>query len=182
MRTQFLGVIMSETDRMSRIVQDLLTLSRFDYGRIDIKMEQFSFIDAVKKVFEAVGMDVKRHAQQITLEVSGRLPRVRGDRSRIEQVIMNVVSNAVKYTPDGGHIALKTWEDGDRVCLSVTDDGIGIPEKDIPRLFERFYRVDKAPLAGSPAVRASAFRSRLRSCSSTAGRSISKAVSTKARA
>lgn len=143
-KERFLGVILSETDRMSRIVQDLLTLSRFDYGRSDMKKERFPFFDAVRSVYEAVGMDVKRRNQEISLEVEGKIPWVWGDRSRIEQVIMNVVSNAVKYTPDGGHIELIVRQDGEKVFLSVRDDGIGIPEKDIPRLFERFYRVDKA--------------------------------------
>ena len=72
------------------------------------------------------------------------MPEVNGDRERIEQVIMNIVSNAIKYTPDGGRIELRARADGENVVLTVKDNGIGIPEKDLPRLFERFYRVDKA--------------------------------------
>ena len=141
---QFLNVILSEADRMGRIVQDLLTLSRFDYGRAELKKELFPFFDAVKNVYQAVGMDAKRRSQQLSLDMEGKIPDVLGDRSRVEQVIMNLVSNAIKYTPDGGTIALKVWADEENVFFSVTDNGIGIPEEDIPRLFERFYRVDKA--------------------------------------
>ena len=144
MREKFLSVILGEADRMSHIVQDLLTLSRFDYGRSEIQMEPFSFTEAVRNVYEAVGMEARRRQQQIELEIRGDIPHIKGDRSRVEQVVMNVVSNALKYTQEGGHISLRIWREQSKVCLSVTDDGIGIPEKDIPRLFERFYRVDKA--------------------------------------
>ena len=95
-------------------------------------------------MYEAVGMEARRRQQQIELEIRGDIPHIKGDRSRVEQVVMNVVSNALKYTQEGGHISLRIWREQSKVCLSVTDDGIGIPEKDIPRLFERFYRVDKA--------------------------------------
>jgi len=144
MSEQFLNVILSEADRMGRIVQDLLTLSRFDYGRAELKKELFPFFDAVKNVYQAVGMDAKRRSQQLSLDMDGKIPNVLGDRSRVEQVIMNLVSNAIKYTPDGGSIDLKVWAEDKNVFFSVTDNGIGIPEEDIPRLFERFYRVDKA--------------------------------------
>ena len=74
----------------------------------------------------------------------GEIPDVNGDRERIEQVITNIVSNAVKYTPDGGKIDMLVGTSGKNVFVRVTDNGIGIPEKDLPRLFDRFYRVDKA--------------------------------------
>ena len=69
---------------------------------------------------------------------------VSGDQSRIEQVVMNLLSNAIKYTPDGGEITVSTGLEDSHVWVRVRDNGIGIPEKDLPRLFERFYRVDKA--------------------------------------
>ena len=80
----------------------------------------------------------------MTLACDGPIPDVNGDRERIEQVITNIVSNAVKYTPDGGRIDLQVGTSGPNVFVRVTDNGIGIPEKDLPRLFDRFYRVDKA--------------------------------------
>ena len=79
-----------------------------------------------------------------TLTCEGEIPDVNGDRERIEQVITNIVSNAVKYTPDGGKIDMAVGTSGKNVFVRVTDNGIGIPEKDLPRLFDRFYRVDKA--------------------------------------
>ena len=144
LQQQFLGVIISEADRMTRIVQDLLTLSKFDYGKMEMNISRFPFAQALQDVYEAEAIDARNHGHIMTLEAPENLPEVNGDRERIEQVLMNVVSNAIKYTPDGGRIAITAGSDGDHVWAKVTDNGIGIPEKDLPRLFERFYRVDKA--------------------------------------
>ncbi len=141
---QFLGVIINEADRMTRIVQDLLTLSKFDYGKMEMNISRFSFRRALEDVFEAVAIDAKNHRHTLTLDAPEALPAVNGDRERIEQVLMNIVSNAIKYTPDGGKIAVSAGAAEGRVWAKVADNGIGIPEKDLPRLFERFYRVDKA--------------------------------------
>lgn len=141
---QFLGVIINEADRMTRIVQDLLTLSKFDYGKMEMNISRFSFRRALQDVYEAVAIDARNHGHTLTFQAPEGLPEVNGDRERIEQVLMNVMSNAIKYTPDGGTIAVMAGAAGAHVWAQVTDNGIGIPEKDLPRLFERFYRVDKA--------------------------------------
>lgn len=141
---QFLSVIISEADRMTRIVQDLLTLSKFDYGKMEMNISRFSFADTVRNVCEAEAIDARNHSHTLTVDVPSDLPAVNGDKERIEQVLMNVISNAIKYTPDGGHITVRAGVREQFVWASVEDDGIGIPEKDLPQLFERFYRVDKA--------------------------------------
>ncbi len=141
---QFLGVIISEADRMTRIVQDLLTLSKFDYGKMEMNISRFSFAATVRDVCEAEAIDARNHGHELTVAVPEGLPEVNGDRERIEQVLMNVISNAIKYTPDGGHIRVRAGARGQKVWACVEDNGIGIPEKDLPQLFERFYRVDKA--------------------------------------
>ena len=139
----FMGVILGETDRMTRIVQDLLTLSRFDSGRMEMNFTRFDFRQSVESVCKAEELDAQRHNHTLTLH-DGPTATIHGDRSRIEQVIMNILSNAIKYTPDGGQIDVSTGIENERVWVRVKDTGIGIPEKDLPRLFERFYRVDKA--------------------------------------
>ena len=141
----FMGVIINEADRMTRIVQDLLTLSKIDYGKMEMNISRFSFAKAISNVYEAAKLNAEQnHHHKISFHCEDDIPDVMGDRERIEQVVMNIVSNAIKYTPDGGKIEIYAGSSGKSVFVRVTDNGIGIPEKDLPRLFERFYRVDKA--------------------------------------
>ena len=144
MEKKFLGVILNESDRMTHIVQDLLTLSRFDSGRDELKLSWFSFEGAVQDLYNAVYMEAQRHSHTMKLCVEPGLPQVRADRERIMQVMMNIVSNSIKYTTDGGQIQISAGQNGRRVWMQVDDNGIGIPAADRPRIFERFYRVDKA--------------------------------------
>ena len=145
MRSKFLGVIVNEADRMTRIVQDLLTLSKFDYGKMEMSFTRFSLAEAVRHVCEAERIDAENHSHKLTLAMDEHdTLDVLGDQERIEQVVMNVVSNAIKYTPDGGEIRVSAGRDGNGLFVHVKDNGIGIPEKDLPHLYERFYRVDKA--------------------------------------
>ena len=140
----FLDIIISETDRMTRIVQDLLTLSRLDSGRADMKMIRFPFREAIESVCRAVELEAQRHGHTLVRSYGRTLPLITGDRSRIEQVMMNVLSNAIKYTPDGGTITVDAGVTGKNVWMEVSDTGIGIPAADRERIFDRFYRVDKA--------------------------------------
>ena len=140
----FLDIVISETDRMTHIVQDLLTLSRLDSGRTEMVMARFPFADAIDAVLRSIALEAQRHGHELTGDYSERLPMIMGDRGRIEQVMLNILSNAVKYTPDGGHIRVSAGDADGKVWMEVADDGIGIPEKDRSRIFERFYRVDKA--------------------------------------
>ena len=144
LRNNFMGVIVSEADRMTRIVKDLLTLSKFDYGKMEMNIVRFPFAEAVQNVCKAVALDAKNHKHTFQVDCPKDLPDVNGDRERIEQVIMNIVSNAIKYTADGGKISITAGTAGKSVFVKVSDNGVGIPEKDLPMLFERFYRVDKA--------------------------------------
>ena len=139
-----LGVILNESDRMTHIVQDLLTLSRFDSGKDELHLVRFPFDVAVQDLYNAVYMEAQRHDHKMKLRLEPDLPAIVADRERVLQVMMNIVSNSIKYTPNGGHILVSAGREGDRVWMQVDDDGIGIPPKDRPRIFERFYRVDKA--------------------------------------
>lgn len=143
-RRSFLEVILSETDRMTRIVQDLLTLSRIDSGRSDLTLSRFPFRAAIGNVYRANLMEARRHGHAFAAKLPPQLPDITADRARIEQVMMNVVSNAIKYTPDGGTIEITAGEQPGGVWMEVADNGIGIPPEDRARIFERFYRVDKA--------------------------------------
>ena len=145
LRQSFMNVIIGEADRMTRIVQDLLTLSKIDYGKMEMNISRFSFLKAVQNVYQAALLNAQQnHGHTLTLTADGEIPDVSGDRERIEQVIMNIVSNSIKYTPDGGKIEMHVGTAGKNVFVRIQDNGIGIPEKDLPHLFDRFYRVDKA--------------------------------------
>ena len=140
----FLGVILSESDRMTHIVQDLLTLSRFDSGHSELNLTTFPFVGLLEESCQAMRIEAQRRGHTLRLEGTDGLPAIRADRERISQVVMNVLSNAIKYTPDGGRIVLTAGCTPDRVWLEVADNGIGIPPEDRDRILERFYRVDKA--------------------------------------
>ena len=119
---KFLGVILNESDRMTHIVQDLLTLSRFDSGRDELKLSWFSFEGVVQDLYNAVYMEAQRHSHTMKLCMEPGLPQVRADRERIMQVMMNIVSNSIKYTPDGGQIRISAGQNGGRVWMKVDDN------------------------------------------------------------
>ena len=140
----FLDIIITETDRMTHIVQDLLTLSRLDAGNTELILSRFPFGEAIESVTRANALAARQRGHELVYTPPESLPLIVGDRSRLEQVMMNVIGNAIKYTPDGGHIRVTAGSTEDTVWMEVCDDGIGIPEKDRDRIFDRFYRVDKA--------------------------------------
>jgi len=143
LENSFLDIVINESDRMTHIVQDLLTLSRLDSERSEMNMARFDFGAAIDSVLRSIELEARRHGHELTHDYHD-LPMIMGDRGRIEQVMLNVLGNAVKYTPDGGHIRVTAGTVGERVWMEVADDGIGIPKADRSRIFERFYRVDKA--------------------------------------
>ena len=140
----FLDIIITETDRMTHIVQDLLTLSRLDAGNAELVLSRFPFGEAIESVTRANALAAKQRLHTLVYTPPESLPLIVGDRSRLEQVMMNIISNAIKYTPNGGHITITAGSSESEVWMEVCDDGIGIPEKDRDRIFDRFYRVDKA--------------------------------------
>jgi two-component system sensor histidine kinase VicK len=141
---RFLGVISSEADRMTRIVKDLLTLTRLDYNRMEMHMEPMDLRELGQKAAQA--MEGQATGQGLTLkcDLPDSLPMVVGDAERIQQVIINIITNAIKYNKPQGSITITGGTEGEQVFLRVEDTGIGVPKEDLKRLFERFYRVDKA--------------------------------------
>ncbi|MCL2004369.1 MAG: cell wall metabolism sensor histidine kinase WalK [Oscillospiraceae bacterium] len=141
---RFSSVIVDEADRMTRLVRDLLTLSRFDYGKSDWHVSDFDIAELLNRTYDMLRMEAKTYKHKLSLSV-GNLPKtICGDRDRIEQVLMNVIINAIRYTPEGGNIEIAADSGKRSVTIAVRDNGIGIPDEDLPYIFDRFYRVDKA--------------------------------------
>lgn len=144
MQKHFLEVINSEVDRMTRIVKDLLTLSRLDHGKDALKKDKIDIRALVSGVVEKLSLAAKEREQTLSCSFTTEIAPYTGDRDKIEQVIINIVSNSIKYTPDGGRIDVFAGSVYNEIYIKVKDNGIGIPKADLGRIFERFYRVDKA--------------------------------------
>lgn len=144
-QNRFLDTIAGEADRMTRIVKDLLTLSRLDEGQYRLKpFERVNLSQLVAEIVEKMFFAAKEKHQDITLSAKKTPIYVMTDRDKLEQVIINIISNAVKYTPEKGKIEVSCEKVYKDAYIKVRDNGIGIPEENLPRIFERFYRVDNA--------------------------------------
>ena len=142
----FLQVTLEETDRMIRMINDLLNLSKMDSGNAQMQMELVNFNNLVNFVLDRFDMMVTSQNKnyQIKREFTKRDLWLEIDTDRLIQVIDNIMNNAIKYSPDGGTVTVRLIETHNHIILSITDEGIGIPRKDLNEIFDRFYRVDKA--------------------------------------
>lgn len=140
----FLKIINDEADRMTRLVKDLLLLSRLDYSLKDMPKEDFDIGEMLKSLVDRLSISTKEKKQTLEYEPTNTLPIYNGSPDRIEQVLINVITNAIKYTPQNGHILITSMYMYNSITIKVIDNGIGIPEENLQHIFERFYRVDKA--------------------------------------
>ncbi len=144
-RTRFLGTISSETDRMAKIISDLLTLSSLDektnYTR---PAEEIDVRNMIENLVDRLAPQAKKREQILTYTPINDVPKIKGDRGALDRVFTNIISNALKYTPSGGKIDIFTSKVYNDIMVKVSDTGIGISKEQLPNIFDRFYRVDKA--------------------------------------
>ena len=143
-QNKFLSVIAAEARRMAKLVTDLLTLSRYDSKKMRVDKTEFDLGDLVKKCQEKLKFEIEKKNHNMECFVTASVPPVEADKDGIERVVLNILSNAIKYTKENGTIKVYVGFVYNDAYIKVIDNGIGIPEEDLKRIFERFYRVDKA--------------------------------------
>jgi len=145
-KNRFLNMILSESARMDSIVKDLLVVSRLDNNKMMWHFTEINIEKSVRNIYEMMRGEAEKKNHALILKPGKNIPVITADRERIERVLVNIVSNAIKYTPDGGKIefSLSFDSENQNVKITVRDNGIGIPEEDLPYIFDRFYRVEKA--------------------------------------
>jgi len=143
-RLEFVQAIQQDATRLTMLVDDLLNLSAIESGKQPPRLKPLSLMEIAKESIEAVKKVAARSNVKIEVESPAHLPLVKLDKEQIKQVFMNLLDNAIKFNKEKGTVRVWAATDGRSVTISVQDTGIGIPSKDLPRIYERFYRVDKA--------------------------------------
>lgn len=141
---KFVTIIDQEANRLIKLVEELLTLSRAENQQQENVRQSVDVLTIIKSVSEQMKNSFNAKNVTLTLDLPDILSMVKANPDRIKQVMVNLLDNALKYTPEGGQVQVKAWHEGENVKVTVSDTGLGIPEKDLSRIFERFYRVDKA--------------------------------------
>jgi two-component system phosphate regulon sensor histidine kinase PhoR len=144
----FLSRIEGEADRMTQTVSEITELSRIETGRAELRMTPLNLKLLVEEVAAQLNPLAQRHQVTITTDLATDLPAGRGDKDRIRQALVNLVHNAIKFNHPGGSVTMSTKASGEFVIVSVSDTGVGIPEEELPHVFERFYKADRARTRG----------------------------------
>ncbi len=143
-RVRFLEIILEHAKRLARLTDDLLMLSKMDADRLNLEISRLSVSQFVESCIETTQRPAAEKDLRISVNLGDRLPDIAADRRRLAEILQNLLDNAIQYTPPGGQIMVSASADADEVTFTVSDTGIGIPQADQPRIFERFYRVDVA--------------------------------------
>lgn len=142
---QFLQIILQESEQLTALINDVLDLSKLESGRIEYTFKPVALSGLVDRVINLFRRTIEAKGITLQADVVDTLPKVHADKDYLELVIRNLVDNAIKYVPEkNGQISVSAFVSGGKVSVEIKDNGIGIPKKDLGRIFERFYRVDKA--------------------------------------
>ena len=144
----FVGKMNVEVDRLAQMVQEMGELSRIESGEAPLQKAAVYVANVAARAAERLKSQADRAGLQMKLDIASGLPSVSADEARIEQVLVNLIHNAIKFTPPGGRVNISARAEGDKLIVSVSDTGVGIPEDDLPRVFERFYKADRARAGG----------------------------------
>ncbi|WP_301109982.1 ATP-binding protein, partial [Sporosarcina sp.] len=148
-RMEMVQIIHDESKRMSRLVTDLLNLARMESGYIQLQEQPVQIVEFLNRMVTKFSQVAKDAQVNLTLDTEESFDlTVLADEDRLEQVFTNLIDNAIRHTPDGGAVTLNVYRTNGMVDMTVSDTGVGIPEKDLPFVFERFYKADKARTRG----------------------------------
>ncbi len=141
---RFLERIETEVDSLSLMVSELLELSRIESGRVPLELNPTRPIDVIQPAFDRLNMQAERAGLLLSINCPDDLPQMTADAFRLQQVIVNLIHNAIKFTPEGGKVMVSAVVEDQYIKFSVSDTGKGISSSDLPRIFERFYKVDRS--------------------------------------
>jgi two-component system phosphate regulon sensor histidine kinase PhoR len=144
----FLDKMNAEVDRLAQMVQEMGDLSRIESGEAPLQRRPVNIADVVVRAVERLKMQSERAGLRPETRIASGLPQVSADEGRVEQALLNLIHNAIKFTPPGGRIDVTARVDGNNLLVSVSDTGVGISPDDLPRVFERFYKADRARAGG----------------------------------
>ncbi len=141
---QYLQRSSKSVDRMINIVEDLEMISKIESNQLELEFTRWDIVDHLQELFDILEMKAKKRSVSLSINNQSTNNFVEADRDKISQVLINLIENSIKYGNEGGHTKVRLFEMGENLLIEIADDGAGIPAEHLPRLFERFYRVDKS--------------------------------------